>query len=89
LSRDFDRTRAEAAPPDQEREALPVASDEKGALSIARRRQRAALLASAMGNTVTASAQGYDCGAVGIRRTAQNGPRWPHMNTLKSGAWHH
>jgi hypothetical protein len=42
----------------QEREALPVTSDEKGALPVARRRKlvAAALLASAMDNTETASA---------------------------------
>jgi hypothetical protein len=40
-----------------EGEALPVTSDEKGPLSITRRRKRvaAALLASGMGNTVTAN----------------------------------
>jgi hypothetical protein len=67
--------------PDQERETLPLAGDEKRAAVdyTAAQTVAAALLASVMGNTV--ADQGGDCGAAEIQRTPQDAPCWPDMNT--------
>jgi hypothetical protein len=66
----------------QEREALPVTSDEKGALPVARRRKlvAAALLATVMGNTETASAPRAHCGAAEIQRLPENVSRWADVS---------
>src|SRR5262249_5646334 len=61
----------------------PVTSDEKGTLSIARRRKRWRRLSWQAKWAVPSrrAHQGRDCGAAEIQRIAENAPRWPDMNT--------
>ena len=66
----------------EERKALPVTSDEKGALSIARRRkrQRRPSWQAQWAIPSRRAHQGRDCGAAEIWRIVENAPGWPDLN---------
>ena len=69
---------------DQERETLPVASDEKRVAVDCTAAQAVVVLLLASVIPSRRADQGRDCGAAEIQRVVENAPRWPDMKTRKS-----